>query len=183
MKKSVEIDEFNTRLLDNYGKDVAINKPRYQIVWSTDAFENRKGTYPDYNGDIFLRVVTEVRWTNKYPLYPDMWVLEHIKEVKENPELPDIKYSYEPLWVFGANNSERRVVWEKVHQMVEIHMYCMHVIMSPSDINDAEIAAKLNEIKGHKEILKDASRAFAGSLHAGEATTVLTNNLKPLETE
>lgn len=183
MKIDNDITEFNKRLSDRYGKDVAINKPRYQIVWSTDAFEHRKGTYPDYNGDIFLRVVTEVRLTNKYPLYPDMWVLERLQEVKDNPELPDIKYSYEPLWVFGANNSERRVVWGYVEQMVEIHMYCMSYIMSPSDITDADAKAKLAEIIKHKEILKDGSRAFAGMLKYGEAATVLTNKCEPLHKE
>ena len=178
-----EITEFNLRLKDKYGLDVGLGLPNYHIVWTSDEFEVRKGTYNDFSDDgVFLRTITEVRKTEKYPLFPNKWVLETIQENKNNPELPDAKYSYEPLHIFGAGKSHPMPVWEMVDRFVQAHKFVMRKVKSPSDIQDEEDKRFLKEIASHKEIIQDAGSAFAGAMKAGEAVTVLSDHNKPVKT-
>jgi hypothetical protein len=73
----------------------------FRLALSGDQREYRYGTYTDFTpGGIYLRTVTEVRETPKYPYKESYWVLE-----KLFPNLmPDVirgtNWSYEPLIVF-----------------------------------------------------------------------------------
>jgi hypothetical protein len=100
------VEEINRRLVDRFGKDVALNNPNYRVVNTAGLTEHRLGTFTDLdsNGN-FIREVREVREVEKYPYYENSWVLERLSPNLVNPELI-AKVSYEPIWVFGEANSD-----------------------------------------------------------------------------
>lgn len=161
----------NQRLTDNYGKDVYLDKPRYRIVYSTSQIEKRYGTFEDETeGGIYLRTVTEVRECPKYPAYPDMWVLEYLQPNMVNPELKT-NWSYEPLWIFGANGTERQPVWDMVNHAVHAHKFVEKVKLSPGDLAKQEEERFLKEKSKFREMLDDASPFLASQLKDGHAVS------------
>lgn len=104
MELTEPVLEINKRLKDLFGVDSLTGLSMWRVSWSEDQFENRYGTYDDITpAGIYLRTVTEVRYVPKYRQWiQEKYVLEHLVLVPEvnQKELPDIKLSYEPLWVF-----------------------------------------------------------------------------------
>lgn len=95
----------NRRLKDHFGSDTSTGQPLWRVSWSEDQFEDRLGTYDDYDssGTIWLRTITEVRRVPKYRQWlKDLYVLEHLVAVPftNMMDLPDAKVSYEPLFPF-----------------------------------------------------------------------------------
>lgn len=170
----------NKKLIEEYGKDVSLNLPNYRIVFSTSQREKRYGTFNDYSesGYIYLRTVTETREVPKYNEYPDLWILETIQANLANPELHE-KWSYEPLWVFGANNSERQPVWRAVELIVKSHKIIrkMHVVTKAEEVYELN-EQLLREKKIFKDMLQNESPYIAGAIHDGEAIVVPHNYVK-----
>lgn len=82
-------------------------KPLYKLVWSTSELELRHGTFREFHDDIFIREVTETRWTRKYWYINDRWVLERWipAELANMKELPgSTQGSYEPIYTFEDGN-------------------------------------------------------------------------------
>ena len=82
------------------------NRPLYKLVWSSSELELRHGTFREFHDDVFIREVTETRWTRKYWYINDRWVLERwmpgaLVAINEK-DLPGVarQGSYEPLYTF-----------------------------------------------------------------------------------
>jgi hypothetical protein len=94
--------DLNDFLLARGGLNL-FQKPLYKLVWSTSELELRYGTFREFHDDVFIREVTETRWTRKYWYINDRWVLERWipAELCSTRELPNSKQgSYEPIYTF-----------------------------------------------------------------------------------
>lgn len=151
------------------GTDSGIDKPKFRLIWSTNQTEVRYGEYEIYSesGDIFLRKESKVEEVEKYPLWPDKWILEQLMSTEGNPYLEKAghKYSYEPRWVFGNANSDPIPVWKYVKLLCDQCLLMNRVVKSPSDIEEEELQAKAKEKELFKEMLQDESPYLAGMLH------------------
>jgi hypothetical protein len=169
------VDLINSRLADFYGRDVSLDNPNYRIVWSTDQFEHRKGTYEDYDENgTFIRRVQEVRYVEKYPFYPNRWILESLQFNELNPEL-FTKISYEPLWVFGEAGSDPQPLWRAVQLIVNISKAVEKVKRTQKDLDEEEFQKVQKERQLFKEILQNESPYIAGALKDGAAVVVPSN--------
>lgn len=173
------VEEMNQRLIDRYGKDVSLNNPNYRLINTAGLTEHRRGIFRDYdeNGN-FIREVTEVREVEKYPFYPDSWVLETLAPNLANEELLT-RVSYEPVWVFGQAGSVSYPIWRAVELLVNSHKFVQRVIKSPQDLKDEEVAAFEKERELCKQIIKNESPYIAGMLADGHAVTVASDHLEP----
>jgi len=78
-------------------------QPLYKLVWSSSELELRHGTFREFHDDVFIREVTETRWTKKYWYINERWILERWipAELCNTAELPNsTQGSYEPIYVF-----------------------------------------------------------------------------------
>jgi hypothetical protein len=92
--------------LNNQGKTLT-GLPLFRLSWSPEQFEHRKGTFDEFTkSGLFLRQFVGVKLVPKYPYLEDRWVLEKYTEPDylTLQELPDIKFTYEPFWVFEDKN-------------------------------------------------------------------------------
>lgn len=175
------VAEINRKLIDHYGKDVGSNQPNYRVIKSTGLTETRFGTFRDHSSEgIFLREVSEIRETLKYPFDQDAWVLEVLTVNSGNSELKTAT-SYEPLWIFGNNNSERYPIWRAVDYLVRGSKMIDRIIKSPQDIKDEELKSIEDEKKLFKIWLQNESPYIAGALYDGAAVTVPSNYEKQTE--
>lgn len=110
------LEVINQRLLDIYGRGVR-GLPAYRVVWSTNETEVRTRDYVDIFGS--LRNGTEE--VPKYPMFPDVWVLEIPQPNLNNPNL-HAAVSFEPLWVFYDPNQEPLPYdWEVIEKIIYFH--------------------------------------------------------------
>jgi hypothetical protein len=168
----MNVEEINKKLIEVYGKDISLSLPNYKIVWSTSELEKRLGTFTDVTeSGIYLRTVTEVREVPKYWNNPDQWVLEAIQANIGNPELGTL-YSYEPLWIFGANKSDPTPIWRAVDIICKCHKIIDKRKLSKSDIQGELDNQLIREKALFKEMLQDESPYIAGAIHDGAAVVV-----------
>lgn len=86
------------------------NQPLYKLVWSTSELEMRHGTFREFCDDVFIKEVTETRWTRKYNYIHDRWILERwippglCGTINELPLSG--QGSYEPIYVFEDGNRQ-----------------------------------------------------------------------------
>lgn len=173
------VQEINKLLLDNYGYDMqaGIDVPKYRVVWTTDQIEKRYGEYLrfDDNG-IFIRKEVGVSEEPKYgDEYKDMWVLEGTKPTAGNPYLERVvKWSYEPIWIFGAARSDRTPIWRAVRLLVEnsIHGDPNARTKSPADLQREEDEKIAKERAMIKDYLKNESPAIPNFVRAGSGIFV-----------
>ena len=177
---SEEIALMNQRLKDSYGTDVATGLPNYRLVWSSDQYEYRNNDPAGFEiyGDngIWLRTEYGPHKVEKYPLYSDMWVLETLLEKSEINKhyLPDWeKFSYEPLWIFGAGNSYPKPVWSAVNFLAHGHKFKLaYEARSDKDVLRDEAVKLAREKEECKTYLRNENPLLAAQLHAGEAVVV-----------
>lgn len=74
MQDEVTVELINKQL-KLYGSNIYDN-PIFRVVFSENQVENRRGTFKDFSGDIFIREVTEIREVKKYPWIKEKWILE-----------------------------------------------------------------------------------------------------------
>ena len=109
MELTESIETINQRLIEYFGIDSITGQSIWRVVWSDDQYEKRLGTYDDFNGNIYLRTVTEIRLVSKYKQWiHQKFILERLVIVPNIniPELPSTKVSYEPLWTFEDSKGE-----------------------------------------------------------------------------
>lgn len=182
-----DIESLNKKLVDNYGLDIGLGIPKFRLVWSTTARETRYSEYEVFSesGDIYLRTEKGVeKDVPKYPLNEDMWVLEQIQSTAGNPYLEMVaKWSYEPLWIFGVGNSDRRPVWRGVQLLVQNRLFGdpNSRPKSPTDLIREEAERMRKEKSVCLDIIKNDSPYMASCLEGGQAVTVLTDHNKGLE--
>jgi hypothetical protein len=109
MELAERIDSINKQLRDEFGLESSINEPMFRVVFSDDQREMRLGDYNDFTpSGLFIRSVREVREVPKYQWIKARWVLEQLSVVPEVNmlELPTVKLSYEPLWIFENQSGD-----------------------------------------------------------------------------
>jgi len=174
-----EIDELNRQLVNHYGKDVHSDKARLRIVWSTKQYEwkvNEAGfDIFDETGTIFLRTEFGPHEVEKYPLYPDKWVLE-VLVPNTSTEIVGVTYSYEPLWIFGAANSNPDPIWRAVKLLVDSKL-AHHRSLTEEKKNEKdhlaeEEAAKKKEAARDLDRIREDSEPLVLDMVNGSAVTV-----------
>src|SRR5947199_4424400 len=171
-----EVAILNEKLRQEYG-EFSPGLQRFRLVWSTEQFEHR---YSEYNifsehGDIFLRTERGVFYVPKYPQWNDMWILEKAQDTRGNPYLQDVcKVSYEPVWCFGAGNSEREPNWRATQLLVRNSLFGdpNSVNKSPKDLEDEENARWNAEKVKMKEMLAEDTSGLVLPLKIGSAVSV-----------
>lgn len=183
MQSQSEINVINKQLLDTFGKPVALDKPHFRIVWSTDQLEKcyRENAVFTESG-IFLRNEKGVSEGPKYPMFENKWVLERLYQTAGNPYLEEVvPYSYEPVWVFGSANSNPDPNWKAVLFMLNGMLFSKKKFLTAADVKLLEIEQIAQEKAKFKEMLKDDSPYIAGMLKSGSA--VLNAGTTPNEDE
>lgn len=96
------VNEINDWLARDY--KTLEGKPKYRLVWSEDAFEQRHGLFRDYYDKILIREVIETREVRKYNYIHERWIFEAWVPpgVLSNKEIPSSMFvgTYEPIYVF-----------------------------------------------------------------------------------
>jgi hypothetical protein len=169
---SESVAEINKLLVDYYGLDISLNIPKFRIVWSSSQREKRYGVFEVYDstGTIFLRTEQGIEDVEKYPIWSDLWVLERLFPTNGNPYLELVtKFSYEPVWVFGAGNSDKQPIWRAVRLLCENSLRGdpNRVNKSPSDLIREEEEKLEKEKKLMKEMLSEDVTPLAFSLKHG----------------
>jgi hypothetical protein len=100
MELAEPIESINKQLLNLFGLDSITGRTMFRVVWSEDQYEMRMTDRTDSG----IQLLTpELRELPKYKQWiKERFVLERLVLVPEADakELPTIKLSYEPLWVF-----------------------------------------------------------------------------------
>jgi hypothetical protein len=179
MEFTEDIKLINQRLIDLYGKDVILNLPKFRVVWS-EYTEKRYGQFARFTEEgIYLRTESGVFEEPKYQgLCTEKWVLEELCPTNGNPYLQMVTpYSYEPVWVFGAANSNPIPLWRAVKLLVEIRLKGdpNNQLKAPSDYLKADNDRMAAEKSRNKDILKDESPLIPSQIHDGEGIVVPTN--------
>ena len=111
----------NKTLIDRYGLN-PFNDPNYQIVFSDDAREYRKGKFNDFYGKIFLKSENGVRYVKKYPYIKSKFIIEKwypsIKFRNSKDLVNTSRGAYEPLYVFEDKDRNYLTPIERVALLV-----------------------------------------------------------------
>lgn len=169
---SESVEWINKKLIEDYGKDIELNIPKYRIVWTTSQKEKRWEIYRVFTeSGIYLREERGVFEVEKYGEgFKDMWVLEDIRSTIGNPYLEAVtKWSYEPIWIFGAANSDRQPLWRAVVLLIrnKLHGDPNRVNKSPQTLIDEEVERMAKEKALCKTILQNDSPITATMVHNG----------------
>lgn len=154
------IVDINLKLLNTYGKAVDADLPKLRVVWSTTQYETRTNPagFDIYSEEgLFLRTEFGPKEVEKYPLFPDHWVLEVLTPVV-NPELPNTRYGYEPLWVFGAGNSSKEPVWRAIKLLIDTKLQHHRDMVAEKETKESLIAKEKAKDAKYTELIKDVLR-------------------------
>lgn len=168
-----QIDDLNIKLRDHYGLDIGSGNQKFRIVWTSHQRETRHGKFVDLSSEgYFLREVIETRNTEKYPFNPEAWVLERLQGNDNNPELV-ARISYEPIWIYGAVNSDPNPDWEHTVVLVHTALYVENrKALTDSDLREIEDKKFLKEKAHFKTMIQNDSEYLVGALVAGAAVSL-----------
>lgn len=175
------VEQINASLIDLYGVDISSGDPIWRVVWSEVQFEKRLGTYRDFTqSGLFIREVTEVREVPKYRQWiKEKWVLERLVAIPDMnlPELPAIKVSYEPLFIFENARGEGLPPKLEVCQIVIDTVYAAQGKTSLKKYVDEEakndpkrkiaVDKIYEELFGEETEITDALAARTAIIHPG----------------
>lgn len=172
------IETINDHLKKLFGVELS-GEPRFRIVWSDSQYEIRYGTYNEFYGSIFLREVKGARQTPKYPYILHRYVLEYLVPVS-NPELPNNRLSYEPIYVFEDSKGNPLPLNETVVKLV------CQTVLNPtmSSIERKSLFEELDkknydqEVAYFSDMLEDSSSYLAGRLADKDGAVVVPRNYK-----
>lgn len=103
MELAEPIETINKQLIDHFGIDSDTGRPIWRVVWAADQYEKRLSKFTREGLEL---IHPEVMLLPKYDQrdldYKDRWILERLVVVPDvnSEELPTVKLSYEPMWVF-----------------------------------------------------------------------------------
>lgn len=100
MELTETIKSINQQLVDLFGIDTVTGQAIFRVVWSEDQFEKR---LTDCTSEGLSLMYPQVRELPKYNQWiHEKYVLERLVAIPEvnQSELPSVKISYEPVWVF-----------------------------------------------------------------------------------
>lgn len=164
------------KMLEQYGHNIKGN-PIFRVVWSDDQFENRKGQYNEFSGEIFLRTYIGVKRVKKYPTIKGRWVFEKWLYGITHPDLPDNKDgSYECIYIFQTNEGKPLPLDLDIVQFIAKGLSEYVDKSKNKQIIEDQLTKKEKELDTKEElVLEDASPLMASNLHTGRAVTVLEN--------
>jgi hypothetical protein len=111
------VETLNQRLIDHYGVDSNTNQPQFRIVFSDEQFEKRLVGYTPEGLHLLHPVIREMP---KYSYIDGMYLLERLVIIDE-PELPGVKLSYEPVWVFrDVHNNPLPPIWDAAKIVIDV---------------------------------------------------------------
>lgn len=172
------VDDINTKLKELYGHQDG--NANFRVAATDDQYEKRLGTYTDFTpGGIYLRTVTEVRLTKKYPALGDAryYALEKYFPNTVQEVVKDTPFLYEPLFVFynPETGNPLELNWEAINAIVHIYLYSEKKVKTPSDIDAEEELALQKESERILTILQDDMPEKATQIHFGEGIVVPRN--------
>lgn len=147
----------------------SLNEPLYRIVWSDGEIELRRGTFRDYAGNLFIREVTETRWTKKYNYISERWIMERLipPEVCYNPELPGSQFgSYEPIYVFQDKNGKFLPLNARVAEFL-VNLAEKRTKLTEQELINEELEKEDEEVKYYMDYLEVSP--ITNALHLREA--------------
>jgi len=170
------VEDINKKLKELYGHQNG--NANFRVAKTAGQYEKRLGTYSDFAGGIYLRTVTEVRETLKYPAFKglDFYVLE--KYFPNTTEIvKDTKFLYEPLLVFynPVTGEALPLEWAAVNAIVHIYLYSEKQVKTPKDIEKEEEEMYERQSAELLELLQDECTPMATQLHFGEGVVVPRN--------
>lgn len=101
--------EINKWLLLSYGMD-SNDRANFRLVWGPSQWENRWGTFEDWQGRIFIRRFIGVRNLPKYQEHGDKYILEKLVVNYQPDILVGVIFSYEPIWVFDQKDRDGNIL-------------------------------------------------------------------------
>ena len=169
MKNKV-IDELNTRLAKQYGKNL-LGQPHFRLVWSEDLYETRVGQFNIFSGPIFLRTHVGAKQVKKYNYIKERWILEmwklaHCQPTIELPE-PD---GYECIYLF-EDRFERPlpVVFEKIEKFLFFVLNPqMDYVQMKQYLEDVGLKMEQDDINYFDQMISDNSSYELHKRHFGE---------------
>jgi hypothetical protein len=155
----------NQWLKDTYGTTIE-GLALFRVVWSTELREKRRGTFCDFLDDIFIREVTEVRDSLKYPFAQERWVIETLM-----PTPPEVlgtelfePYTYEGIYIF-QDKEENPLPMTRDMVEAAIYIYLTSVRRPMKDRIDFQmerLARKELSIRNNnKDMISDSLRSPA----------------------
>jgi hypothetical protein len=177
-----EVRYINNQLRAEFG--LFFSRPKFRIVWTEDQYEKRLAEYEDWNKDILIRKVFEVRLVPKYPyVTPPWYMLERAVEFQDE-SIKDPNF-YEPLYLFRHFNEkgEYKEFLPPRFDMAKIACE-MSMVKRPKRtyaMDKAEFEEK--EAKGEKDIYEqicDQTSYMAHKFHHGEAITMPGTDVLPV---
>ncbi len=150
MREYDPVKILNKKLIDHYGVDTEDGQPQFRIVWADDQLEKRKTEYTETGIRLIHAVIREMK---KYMYLKEVYVLERYVLVDE-PELPDVKKSYEPIWVFrDVNGVPLQPNWDVCKIVVDVLYAALGKQSLRKYVEDVSPEGKEEEIKKIQEEL------------------------------
>lgn len=168
-----DIRRINDILKARYGVNLQ-GKSIFRVVFSTHQTEKRFGVFAEFFGKIFLREIRGLREVPKYVAIKDRWVLERWMPptLAYTPEIPaTAEGSYEPVFVFEAEDGSPLPVAEEVIHKIIYHLFHPQLPGDRASDLKAEEAKEFDrEVSQIQEELTEQGRTWIGHrLHSGEA--------------
>jgi len=167
-----EIEYINQKLIDNFGLDTSTGRPIWRVVFSDDQFEKRLMDVTDEGLQLLYPVVREVPKYRQWIQHK--WVLERLVVVPEvnQKELPDLKLSYEPLFVFeDGKGNPLPAKWEVAKFVVDT-VYAATGKESLAKYKEDPDAAKKRVKQIEEELFGDVQSDVIDSLHTKQGVVV-----------
>jgi len=122
----------------------------YKLVWSTTELELRHGTFREFHDDVFVREVTETRWTRKYSYIHDRWILERYIPPELVASAKELvlgnEGSYEPIYVFEDGDRQY------LEPNIKVLEFILNMAERPHHITQTELMNQLKD-REEKEVL------------------------------
>jgi hypothetical protein len=148
-----DVEIINAWLSDAYR--TLDNRVTYRLAWSEDSFENRLGTFREFDENgTFIREVVEVRKVRRYNYIHHRWIFEAFApgNVTRNPETPDADSGdYVPVYVFESGTG---MYLPPTRKVVEFLISCLEGKVKKDEIPTEEYLQD-REIKDFEEQMDD----------------------------
>jgi len=172
--KTYSQEEFNTvqeinKVIRHHGSDN--ERPLFQVVWSDDEREMRKGTFAEFLGKIFIRNYIGIKCVPKYGYLPRRWVLERFVPPTNHPneELPfGWQGTYEPLYVFENQFNALPPRIDVCERLIKISMNPLNPNEIRNILSDMVEEQETQEIDSNREMIEEQGQTdFSYRLKSG----------------
>ncbi len=174
------IESLNQRLIDHFGIDTSTGQPIFRIVWADDQTEMRLVATLDSGIEMLYPAVREVK---KYPFIRHLYLLERLVLVPDinKEELPAVKMSYEPVWVYKSQNGEALPpIWDATKFVIDT----LYAALGKKSLRKYMEDEKETSVEGKEQkIIEMQQELFGNETDVGDALAyregvVVPNNYK-----